>query len=173
MSQDKNVNNDLKWDSGTFIIMKNFIVIALLSTLSVCLGAVVQNAQFPINVGVLEPGDWVMISGVNRSNPQPNFVSQVTVRHQLHPNYKVNMVKFIDRAPETGGFISFVGGIGTNFVTFVLTSQRGGGYHYSYQLWGHDTTGADVRHSLESAECTMTVDDGKTVKTYNCNEIVH
>nr|XP_021200390.2 uncharacterized protein LOC110383807 [Helicoverpa armigera] len=173
MSQDKNVNNDLKWDSGTFIIMKNFIVIALLSTLSVCLGAVVQNAQFPINVGVLEPGDYVMVRGGNRGNPQPNSVSQVTVRHQLHPKYKVNMVKFIDQAPETGGFISFVGGIGTNFVTFVFTSQRGGGYNFTYQLWGHDITGADGLRSLEPSECTMTVDDGKTVQTYYCNEMIH
>ncbi|PZC85692.1 hypothetical protein B5X24_HaOG215962 [Helicoverpa armigera] len=153
--------------------MKNFIVIALLSTLSVCLGAVVQNSQFPINVGVLEPGDWVMISGESRAIQHPNLViNHITVRTRLHPDYKVNMAKFIDRAPETGGFISFVGGIGTNYVTFIVSAQRGGGFHFSYQLWGHDTTGAEIRHSLESTECTMTVDDGKTVKTYNCNEIV-
>nr|XP_049691930.1 uncharacterized protein LOC126053567 [Helicoverpa armigera] len=160
--------------------MKSFIVIALLSTLSVCLGAAVQRSQAPIDIGVLQPGDWVMFSAETRANPLEGFITSITVRTRLHPKYQVNMLRLIDRNPAQGAVISSIGGIGTNEVSFIVTSQPHDGFHISSQLWGQDiTAGTGDMRSLEPAECTMTVEkldsenNGKTVQTYNCNEMIY
>uniref|UniRef100_A0A2A4J459 Uncharacterized protein n=1 Tax=Heliothis virescens TaxID=7102 RepID=A0A2A4J459_HELVI len=152
------------------ITMKSYILIALLAVLSVCLGAAVQRSQLPITVGVAQPGDWVLTRNENRANPQPNFVSQITVQNTLHPKYKINFITFMDQDPSQGGFVSFVGGLGTNDIIIRITSQRGGGFHFITDLWGQDTTEqTNSMRSIVHANCTMTVDDGKTIQTSACN----
>ena len=150
--------------------MKSFILIALSAVLSVCLGAAVQQSRRVITAGVAQPGDWALIMNENEAIPLPNFVSHITMQNILHPTYKVNFIKFMDQDPSQGGFVSFVGGLGTNDIIFRITSQVGGGFHFITDLWGQDTTEqTNSMRSIVHANCTMTVDDGKTIQTSTCN----
>nr|XP_049691931.1 uncharacterized protein LOC110383859 [Helicoverpa armigera] len=154
--------------------MKSFILIAVLSTLSVCLGAAVQRSDIPVDIGVAKPGDWVLVQAETRANPLENYITSITVRTRLDPRYQVNMLRLIDRNPAQGAVISNIGGVGTNEVSFIVTSQPHDGFHITSQLWGEDlTAGTGAVRSLEPTECIMTVDNGKTIQTYYCNEMVH
>uniref|UniRef100_A0A2A4J2X7 Uncharacterized protein n=1 Tax=Heliothis virescens TaxID=7102 RepID=A0A2A4J2X7_HELVI len=154
--------------------MKSCILIALLAVLSVCLGAAVQRSQPPASVGVAQPGDWVLWRSESMAVPLPDIITQRTTEIQLHPKYRVNRITFADQDPSQGGFVSFVGGLGTNVIVYRLTSQRGGGFHFITELWGQDTTEqTNSMRSIVHANCTMTVDDGITKKTSDCNLMLH
>ncbi|PZC71331.1 uncharacterized protein LOC124640200 [Helicoverpa zea] len=124
--------------------MKSCILVALLAALASCVHAAAVPTNAPTVVGAVQPGDWLMTLGTTTSVAQPDYVITKRLRYTLGSMYQVNAVIITEQGVPQGGAPAFVGGLGTNDITVVLVSARGRGLHYRIELWGYDTTGADL-----------------------------
>ncbi|XP_047038409.1 uncharacterized protein LOC124643463 [Helicoverpa zea] len=124
--------------------MKSCILISLLAALASCVHAAAVPTNAPTVVGAVQPGDWLMGIGTTNSAAQADYVITRRLRYTLGSMYQVNAVIITELGAAQGGAPAFVGGLGSNDVTVVLVSARGRGLHYRVELWGHDTSGADL-----------------------------
>uniref|UniRef100_A0A2A4IXW9 Reelin domain-containing protein n=1 Tax=Heliothis virescens TaxID=7102 RepID=A0A2A4IXW9_HELVI len=155
--------------------MKSFVLFALLAVVPACLGAATLQYNGPITVGVPQEGDRISWRMVLRVNPIPGAVSTATVTPKLSIGERINAITFTEQGPPQGGYVSSVRGLGTGLVTFTITSQRGGGFHFIAEMWGHfvPTNRSVVSSGLEGrANCMLTVSDGEMTEASDCNVIV-